>query len=621
MYDATPPASVAGTPNRPADHNGWYNHAIEVEFSGNDVTSGIDSCSTVNYTGPDTATASVNGTCTDKAGNSSLAGSFSFKFDSTPPTAALAVTAGALGTNGWYTSDVTVNTSGTDLTSDPTVCTADQLQSTETLGAVFNGSCTNDAGLTSNATPLTVKLDKTPPTGVTLTPTGTLGLNGWYISDVIIQTAGTDTMSNQIVCTAAQSLTTDTSGQVFHGSCSNDAGLSANATDIAIKRDATPPVLMLTFAPDSPDGLNGWWKTPGGVPFNWACSDTTSGIDGTYNGGCPSPAGGTVTTNGTTHFAGRVRDEAGNFSMQVARDLVLDNIAPVVTWSVPADNCSLPGNSGWCRASQTAAFTATDVTSGLATPSQASFTQSTGTNGTAVLIASGTVMDQAGNISPSINAGPYNIDSVAPTIGITSPSNMASYLLSAALPASYACNDATSGVATCAGPVPNGSSFSTTPVGQHSFTVNATDAAGNPATPLTYNYSIQYASNGICGGNIGHQILQPINAMGTLSVFKMGSTIPVKFRVCDANGVSIGTSGVVAAYGLLSAASTPDISVDEDAYSTTPDTAFRWDPSDQQWIFNQSTKNNPSLNHTNTTYFFGIKLNDGSWIYFQYALK
>ena len=61
--------------------------------------------------------------------------------------------------------------------------------------------------------------------------------------------------------------------------------------------------------------------------------------------------------------------------------------------------------------------------------------------------------------------------------------------------------------------------------------------------------------------------------------------------------------------------------MDEDVYSTTPDTAFRWDPSGQQWIFNQSTKNNGSLNHTGTTYYFGIQLNDGSWIYFQYGLK
>ena len=121
------------------------------------------------------------------------------------------------------------------------------------------------------------------------------------------------------------------------------------------------------------------------------------------------------------------------------------------------------------------------------------------------------------------------------------------------------------------------------------------------------------------------EILQPINAniggvIGTgTSVWKQGSTVPAKFRVCDANGVSIGTPGVVIGYGLVAAASSPDITVDEDVYSTTPDTAFRW--AGDQWIFNQSTKNNGTLNGTGTIYYFGIHLNDDSWIYFQYGLK
>ena len=79
---------------------------------------------------------------------------------------------------------------------------------------------------------------------------------------------------------------------------------------------------------------------------------------------------------------------------------------------------------------------------------------------------------------------------------------------------------------------------------------------------------------------------------------------------------------MVKKYGLVAAANSPSISVDEDAYSTTPDTAFRWDPTGQQWIFNQATgKNNGTLNKTGVTYFFAINLNDGSSIFFQYGLK
>jgi hypothetical protein len=132
--------------------------------------------------------------------------------------------------------------------------------------------------------------------------------------------------------------------------------------------------------------------------------------------------------------------------------------------------------------------------------------------------------------------------------------------------------------------------------------------------------TVLYATGGMCAGDVGHAIRQPINVDGS-SVFKIGSTVPTKFAVCDANGVSIGTPGVVTGYNLIAAGSSSGLSIDEDVYSTTPDTAFRWDPTGQQWIFNQSTKNNGTLNKTNTLYVFQINLNDGSWITFQYGLK
>jgi len=131
---------------------------------------------------------------------------------------------------------------------------------------------------------------------------------------------------------------------------------------------------------------------------------------------------------------------------------------------------------------------------------------------------------------------------------------------------------------------------------------------------------MHYQTAGTCNGDAGHTVLQPINVDNS-SVFKLGSTVPTKFRVCDANGVSIGTAGVVTSYGLILQVTDSSLAVDESPYSTTPDTAFRWDSSGQQWIFNQSTKNNPSLNKTNTRYYFRIFLNDGTYIDFQYGLK
>jgi hypothetical protein len=128
---------------------------------------------------------------------------------------------------------------------------------------------------------------------------------------------------------------------------------------------------------------------------------------------------------------------------------------------------------------------------------------------------------------------------------------------------------------------------------------------------------IMYAASGPCGGGAGHQVLQPINADGS-SVYKGGSTVPVKFRVCDVNGVSIGSAGVVASFRLVKTVSGTDTQVlDDGTTSTTPDTSFRWDPTDRQWIYNLSTKGL----RTTTTYYYVITLNDGSTISFHFGLK
>jgi hypothetical protein len=206
-------------------------------------------------------------------------------------------------------------------------------------------------------------------------------------------------------------------------------------------------------------------------------------------------------------------------------------------------------------------------------------------------------------------------DTTPPVITISTPANTA-YLLNQAVAASYSCTDDESGVASCLGTVANGANINTSSVGAKMFTVSATDKAGN-TNSKTNNYSVQYASSGTCYGEPGHAILQPINANGS-SVFKQGSTVPAKFRVCDANGVSIGTAGIVKSFNLVQTINgTVSTSVNEAVVSTTSDSAFRWDATAQQWIFNISTKNLTA----GKTYVYNIMLNDNSSITFQFGLK
>jgi hypothetical protein len=300
--DATAPTSVSGAPDRAPDNGTWYNNAVNVVFTGTDAPSGIASCTSTNYSGPDGAGVTVSGSCTDNAGNSSTTvASSAFDYDNTAPTAALSVTAGTAGANGWYTSNVTVSTSGADSVSGVT-CSDDQYLTTETAGTEFNGSCTNGAGLSTDAAPLTVKLDKTGPSA-SLSAAGTLGDNNWYTSNVTISTSGSDSISDPTTCTADQSQTTDTASATFNGSCTNDAGLSTDAASLTIKRDATAPT-SISFV-GGPDAGGSYYF--GSVPSAPTCT-----ADGAISGLASCVVSGYATTVGSQTMTATAKDNAGN---------------------------------------------------------------------------------------------------------------------------------------------------------------------------------------------------------------------------------------------------------------------------------------------------------------------
>jgi len=82
--DRTPPQLVALAPNRPADFIGWFNHPVGLTFQAVDKTSGVASCSSTSYGGPDARGVAISGSCTDVAGNIG-SGSFPLYYDATPP--------------------------------------------------------------------------------------------------------------------------------------------------------------------------------------------------------------------------------------------------------------------------------------------------------------------------------------------------------------------------------------------------------------------------------------------------------------------------------------------------------------------------------------------------------
>jgi hypothetical protein len=226
-----------------------------------------------------------------------------------------------------------------------------------------------------------------------------------------------------------------------------------------------------------------------------------------------------------------------------------------------------------------------------------------------------------------LTATNYTINFVSGTVTIsqvplTVTANDATKLLNAPLPsfgASFSgfvngeTNAVLAGTLSC-----TSTATPSSPVGTYPISCSGVTSANYAIQFGPGTLSIQYAGAGTtCQGESGHAILEPVNADGS-SVFKQGSSVPAKFRVCDADGVSIGDPNVVRSFTLVQTiAGTVSNVVSEEVASTTPTSAFRWDATAQQWIFNISTK--PLA--ARQTYIYNIVLNDGTSLQFRFGLR
>jgi hypothetical protein len=159
--DKVAPTVTGAGPSRSGNANGWFNAPLSVSFSGADGTSGIASCQGASYSGPDSASASVSGTCRDVAGNVSAAGSYSFKYDATAPGVTPAP-ARAPDANGWYNHALSVAFSGSDATSGVASCTSASYGGPDNGSGALPGTCTDNAGNTGSAS-FAFKYDATAP--------------------------------------------------------------------------------------------------------------------------------------------------------------------------------------------------------------------------------------------------------------------------------------------------------------------------------------------------------------------------------------------------------------------------------------------------------------------------
>lgn len=186
--------------------------------------------------------------------------------------------------------------------------------------------------------------DTTPPeTSISLS--GIMGSNGWFISNVTVSLSATDEASGSGVAFTEYSINGGTSWSNYSGPfeissegmttiyyrSQDNAGNLEVAKSMGLKIDKTPPTIIGSRNP-APNA-NGWNNTD--VTVSFSCSDGQSGVDS-----CSSPT--TLSAEGAGQSViGTAVDLAGNTASATVDNINIDKTSPSLTGLPAAGTCML----------------------------------------------------------------------------------------------------------------------------------------------------------------------------------------------------------------------------------------------------------------------------------------
>ena len=232
-----------------------------------------------------------------------------------------------------------------------------------------------------------------------------------------------------------------------------------------------------------------------------------------------------------------VYDVAGNSNSATIDNVNIDKTPPATVKTLDG----LIGNDSWYVTDVKVTLTATDYPEGgsgvkeihyvlngdetVVSDNPAKFTiTDEGTN-----TLEHWAVDKADNVEKAATQ-PIKMDKTPPTITINSPGDGAVYILNQVVLADWSAEDSVSGLASATGTKANDEAIDTATVGEKTFTVTATDIAGNSDTK-TITYYVHYGFLGL---------LPPYQAPPR--AFKITSSIPLKWQYTDASGKPVDSS-------------------------------------------------------------------------------
>ncbi|HEY3261103.1 MAG TPA: PxKF domain-containing protein, partial [Pseudonocardiaceae bacterium] len=618
--DLTAP-TVTGAASTDANAAGWYTGDVTIRWTGADGLAGIDPASqpanaVVGGEGRNLGAGPV--TVRDRAGNESAPATVTgLNIDRNAP-----VITGdpitAPNAAGWYRDEVVVDFRCTDpaladggegsgvascptskvlkadganqsVTSDPATDVAGNTAQGRTVSGI-NVDGTAPATLSNNQCSRTNGWCTGSTANVVLTATDQAGLSGVKEIHYRID-GGAEQVAAGATRTVSVPLDGSGAGTVRYWAVDN-AGNVESANEVSLKWDNIAPAVSHTVSPQP--NADDWNNRDVTVHFTARDDDAGSGID---------PSSVTPDVVVAEETAGRVvegsaRDAAGNTGVDSVT-VRLDKTAPVITAAITAGQL---GDHGWYTGPVTVHFTCTDpgaAASGIPATACPDYVVLSG-NGAGQAVTR-TVSDRAGNPA-SATLGGIAIDRELPTLTTVSVAGGAVYDFVAPAPTCTAADDV-SGVDSCVVQITALAS-----PGDYAFVATARDRAGNTTT-RSGNYHVNlYRFGGL---------LQPINDPriqpgAATSVFKTGSTVPVKFQLRDAGGNLVQARSMpvwlAPVRGGLTTAAVNETTITDPG---TPDGMFRWDATAQQYIYNWQTKGLTAGYY----YKIGVRLDDGQLLY------